>query len=111
MKVRYFAATVVVLALLGSHANGQEEWPTNGWTATTPLDVGLDARVLAEIDADIGEGKYGYVDSMLVIRHGKLAYERYYGHDYAEIYGEEAATRGPLVVGHLTGSYNYFNEW
>jgi len=111
MKVQIFIAPIFGLLLLGSYANAQTEWPTNGWTVTTPSEVGLDARTLAEIDADIGEGKYGYVDSMLVIRHGKLAYERYYGHDYGEIYKKEAATRGPLVVGDLTGPYNYFNDW
>ena len=78
---------------------------------TTPPEVGLDARILAALDADISEGQYGYVDSMLVIRHGKLAYERYYGHDYGSVYREEASTRGPLVVGDLTGPYNYFNDW
>jgi CubicO group peptidase (beta-lactamase class C family) len=48
---------------------------------------------------------------MLVIRHGKVAYERYYGHDYARIYGQEAKTPGPLVVNDPTGPYNYFNSW
>lgn len=78
---------------------------------TTPPEVGLDAAVLAAFDADIGDGKYGYVDSMLVIRHGKVAFERYYGHDYDAIYGEESRTPGPLVVNDPSGPYNYFNAW
>jgi len=78
---------------------------------TTPPEVGLDAKVLAAFDADIGEGKYGYVDSMLVIRHGKVAYERFYGHDYGSIYRQESRTPGPLVVHDPSGPYNYFNSW
>jgi hypothetical protein len=48
---------------------------------------------------------------MLVIRGGKLAYERYYGRDYGSIYQKEASTPGPLVVRDPTGPYNYFNSW
>lgn len=97
--------------IVTSPAVAQSEWPTRGWPSTTPPEVGLDAKVLAAFDADIDEGKYGYVDSMLVIRHGKVAYERYYGHDYKSIYSEEARTPGALVVNDPTGPYNYFNAW
>ena len=103
--------TVVSLILLSSSAGAKDEWPTKEWPVTTPPNVGLDSKVLAAFDADIAEGKYGYIDSMLVIRHGEIAYERYYGHDYGEIYSEESQQRGPLVVGDLTGPYNYFNDW
>lgn len=99
------------LAMLGAPAAAQEEWPTRGWRMTTPPAVGLDPQALAAFDADIAAGEYGYLDSMLVIRHGRIAYERYYGHDYGEIYASEARTRGPLVVGDLSGPYNYFNDW
>jgi len=42
--------------------------------------------------ADIAGGKYGYVDSLLVIRHGQIGYERTYKHDYDRIYGDSART-------------------
>jgi hypothetical protein len=86
------------LIQLAPHAAADESWTMPGWRTTTPTDVGLDARVLAAFDADISEGKYGYVDSMLVIRHGKIAFERYYGHDYDRIYASEMQTPSPLVV-------------
>jgi len=111
MKTPYSAFSLFGLVLLASSAVAQTEWPTRGWTMTTPPEVGLDAKVLADFDADIGDGKYGYIDSMLVIRHGKIAYERYYGHDYESIYGKEARTPGPLVVHDPSGPYNYFNAW
>lgn len=45
----------------------------NFWPKATPSAVGLDAKVLDAFDADIASGKYGNVDGMLVIRHGKVA--------------------------------------
>lgn len=111
MKTNFFTSSILTLILATAPLAAQGEWPTRGWAMTTPPEVGLDAKVLASFDADIGEGKYGYVDSMLVIRHGKVAYERYYGHDYERIYSEEASTPGSLVVNDPTGPYNYFNSW
>ena len=111
MKSIFPALLALALIFSGAPAGSQSEWPTQAWSTSTPSELGLDARVLSALDTDIGAGKYGYVDSMLVIRHGKIAYERYYGHDYGRIYSKEASTRGPLVVGDLTGPYNYFNDW
>jgi CubicO group peptidase (beta-lactamase class C family) len=111
MKSRYLAPLIAILILGTPPVIAQSEWPTKEWPLTTPKEVGLDAKALASFDADINEGKYGYVDSMLVIRHGKVAYERYYEHDYGSIYGQESRTPGPLVVNDPTGPYNYFNPW
>lgn len=111
MKVGTLALAGLGLVLGSSPVSAESEWPTQGWTSTTPSDVGLDARVLATLDADISEGKYGYIDSMLVIRYGKLAYERYYGHDYDRIYAKEVKVPSPLVVRDPSGPYNYFNPW
>lgn len=109
--MKYRVCVFSLILLFASTAIAQDEWPTQRWQTTTPSEVGLDARALAAFDTDVSEGRYGYLDSMLVIRHGKVAYERYYGHDYGEIYFTEARTKGPLVVGDLTGPYNYFNDW
>ncbi len=111
MRIKRYVLLLLNLAMLGAPAAAQDEWPTRGWRLTTPPAVDLDPQVLTAFDADIAAGNYGYVDSLLVIRHGKIAFERYYGHDYGRIYYEEARTRGPLVVGDLSGPYNYFNDW
>ena len=87
------------------------EWPTFGWQLATPNSVGLDRTTLRTLNTDLKNRKYGYVDSILVIRHGKVAYEKYYDHDYSSIYGEESRTPGPLVIGDPSGPYNYFNAW
>ena len=83
----------------------------HGWPSATPTDVGLDPKVLNELDADIMAGKYGNIDSMLIIRHGKAAFDRSYKHDYDQIYREEARTPGPLNAHDPSGPYNYFNPW
>jgi hypothetical protein len=46
---------------------------------------------------------------MLVIRHGKVVYDRAYKHDYERISGEEARKLGPLNPTDPSGPYNYFN--
>ena len=83
-----------------------QDWPT-----ATPKSVGLDAKALAAFDAEIGSGKYGYVDSLTIVRHGKLAFEKRYTHDYDKIYGNEAKQKSPLNPHDPTGPYNYYNSW
>ena len=83
----------------------------SNWQSVAPKDVGLVAAHLDAIDRDISNGRYGFVDSLMVIRDGKIAYERYYNHDYSAIYAVEARTPGPLVVTSPSGPYNYFNAF
>jgi CubicO group peptidase (beta-lactamase class C family) len=94
---------LIPLLALGLHA---QTWPQ-----ATPQSVGLDPAALAQFDADIAAGKYGNVDSMLVIRHGKIVYDRAYPHDYAKIYGAHATETSALNAHDPTGPYNYFNPW
>ncbi len=105
-----FSILILVIALAPSGMT-QGQWPTKSWSTSTPSAVGLNGRELAEIDADIAGGKYGYVDSMTVIRHGKLVYDKSYKHDYDSIYAEEAKKTGPLNAHDPSGPYNYFNPW
>lgn len=103
----------VLAALLAAQGveregTGKTKWPTHGWAKDGPARVGLDEKVLAAFDADLASGKYALVDSFEVFRCGKIVYQRKYSHDYGQIYGKEAKTRGPLNA-HLTGPYNYFD--
>jgi CubicO group peptidase (beta-lactamase class C family) len=86
-------------------------WPTNGWATASPASVGLDEQVLLSLDKDMASGKYSQMmDSFAVFRCGKKVFERSYPHDYAKIYGKEAAERGPYNE-RLTGRYNYFDPY
>jgi CubicO group peptidase (beta-lactamase class C family) len=116
--LRGFVLSAVGLPFLGKAAlspsrllAATEEWPTKRWPTATPQSVGLDAEKLAEFDAEIVGGNFGYVDSLLVIRHGKAVYDRSYKNDYDKIYGKEAKEAGPLNALDHGGPYNYFNPW
>ncbi len=102
---------VFLAPLIAASVMAQDQWPTKRWPTATPSAVGLDAKTLAELDADIANGKYGYVDSMLVIRRGKMVYDRSYKHDYDQIYGKQAKETGPLNAHDPSGPYNYYNSW
>lgn len=99
------ATTCIVL--LWFLASLHSAW-AQGWAKSTPASVGLDERPLLAFDADLAHGKYSLVDSFGVYRCGKMVFERTYSHDYGQIYGKEAKTRGPLNA-RLTGPYNYFD--
>jgi CubicO group peptidase (beta-lactamase class C family) len=105
--------SILFIAFIGllATADAQGDAPPKAWPVTTPAAVGLDPAALARFDADIASGKYGNVDSMLVIRHGKVAYDRTYAHDYAAIYGAKATVKSGLNPHDPTGPYNYFNTW
>jgi CubicO group peptidase (beta-lactamase class C family) len=78
-------ALVAVLAgvsLLGpalrSAANAQEKgqsWPTKEWQTSSPEDQGMDSNELASL---IDFGASHGMDSLLVVRHGKIVGEAYY---------------------------------
>jgi CubicO group peptidase (beta-lactamase class C family) len=52
-------------------------WPTHGWRTAAPQDAGMDPSVLAGIDHG-ARLVYPALRSVLVVRHGVLAFERYY---------------------------------
>ena len=76
-------------------------WPTKAWPSSTPAAEGMDTAVLDRLDAELANGKHGYVDGLLVIRHGRVVYEKSYRHDYAKLF-ESAPDRVP-------GPYNYYD--
>lgn len=50
----------------------------DGWPVSTAAAEGLDATVLLELEQAIDNGDYVTPDALLVARHGKLVYERYW---------------------------------
>lgn len=108
----YQSSTIGVLLLLTAGPVSAQSHRSGGpWPRATPAAVGLDPAVLSQLDADFKAGKYGYVDGMLIIRHGKLVYDRSYPHDYDSLYRTEARTAGALNAHDPSGQYNYFNPW
>jgi CubicO group peptidase (beta-lactamase class C family) len=97
-----------LVALLSFHVASAQLKPTETKAAT---DLGFDASALSQFDQEIASGKYGNVDSLLILRHGKIALDHTYPHDYATIYGSEAKKTQALNAHDPGGPYNYFNPW
>ena len=107
MKILLLTLMLGSLAGVGAFA-APASFPGAEWPRTSPEAVGLDPAPLAALDAEYASGDVPLVDSLLVLRCGAVAYERFYPHDYAKIFGKEAHEVGPLNP-HMTGAYNYFD--
>jgi CubicO group peptidase (beta-lactamase class C family) len=51
-------------------------WPTKAWETSTPEEQGLDSAALAALVTTVGNYKQ---DSLLIVRHGKIVADVYYG--------------------------------
>jgi CubicO group peptidase (beta-lactamase class C family) len=84
------AAALVVLSCDGRATPEPEAAPDGdvaepaaiAWPASTPEDEGVDGAVLAALDAELRAGQHGLVDSLLVVRHGRVVGDYRYHHDY-----------------------------
>src|SRR5687767_5452957 len=90
---------------------GGQQWPLKEWPVVTPASQSMNADSLKAFDDDIAGGKYGYIDGMVVTRHGKLVYQKNYKHDYERIYGDDAKNKSGLNQLDPGGPYNYYNNW
>ena len=111
--IRYVVASlsIATASVAAAQSAARETWPTKSWPTATPQAVGLNAKVLDSLDAEIASGRYGNVDRMLVIRHGKIAYDKSYAHDYDRVYADSVHVTGALNPHDETGPYNYYNPW
>jgi CubicO group peptidase (beta-lactamase class C family) len=101
-------ALAIVVSIVPPPARPQGKTSGREWPVAEPTAIGLDSGALGALDVDIAAGKYGLVDSLLIIRDGKQAQARSYAHDYGRIYGELAKHQGPLNHD-VSGPYNYFS--
>jgi CubicO group peptidase (beta-lactamase class C family) len=69
-----------------AHAVTEPIWPTKGWQTSSPEEQGMDSKELAEL-VDFGARRIlatqgvtfsSMLDSLLVVRHGKIVVEAYY---------------------------------
>jgi CubicO group peptidase (beta-lactamase class C family) len=75
---------------------------TSPWPPTLPEAVGLDGSRLSGMDAAVKRGDYKRITSVLLARHGKLAYEEYFdGSNDATRRNTRSATK--TVTGILLG--------
>lgn len=50
----------------------------DGWVVSTPTAEGIDEAVLTNLAARVRAGEHGAIDSLLVARHGRVAFEEYF---------------------------------
>lgn len=104
--------TAFLFALtLFANSFSQSNWPTKGWLSSQPSALGLNKDSLNALDKELESGKYGNIDGMLVIRYGKIAFEKSYQHRYEDIYKKEVSVKSALNSSDAGGPYNYFNPW
>jgi len=108
---RFIAAIAIFAAVAATSAAAQSSSPTKQWPTGTPQSVGLNVAVLDSINTEIGAGTYGYIDRMVVIRRGRLVYDRSYRQDYDRAYRDSVHVRGALNPHEYTGPYNYYDPW
>jgi CubicO group peptidase (beta-lactamase class C family) len=84
LKAQWLARVAVCVSLLicaapigvASPANlAPSDWPTKGWSVASPEAEGLDSSALAEV---VEWARAERVDSLLVVRHGKIVLDAYY---------------------------------
>jgi len=68
-------AAVVCSSTVTSQGAKESIWPTNGWQTSTPEEQGIDSKELANL---VDFGITHHLDSLLVVRHGKIVAEAYY---------------------------------
>lgn len=92
------AFSAVTLSLTGAHiafgAASDCGIPSDihdGWAITSPEKQGLNATLLCTMADGISGGTLANVDSIVVVRHGVLVYERYFNYPHLPEY--DAATR------------------
>lgn len=111
MRTTHSLPAIIFFLCIHIHSAGQQQWPLKEWPVATPQSQSMNADSLKAFDEDIAGGKFGYVDGMIVTRHGKLLYQKTYQHDYGKIYGDSAKTKSGLNALDPGGPYNYYNSW
>ena len=78
--------TIVVAGLsavsLSNSAVSDSSSPREKWAYADPASVGIDPAPLQALDAEIRAGEHGNIDSMTIIRHGQMVFDRRYQWDY-----------------------------
>jgi CubicO group peptidase (beta-lactamase class C family) len=101
----FLAAALAVLTIatvLGSGAATTQDpteptWPTNGWQTSTPEEQGVDSKELTNL---VDFGVTHHLDSLLLVRHGKIVAEVYFA-PYSEGILHEVNSTTKAIVGTL----------
>ena len=102
-KRYYFILVSFALVLFNikcaKHENNTP-WPNNGWERSKPALEGMSLDSLSSFSNKLKSGDLGYIDGMLVIRNGKIVFEKEYSNNYDSLF--EITNTKP-------GKYNYYD--
>ncbi len=79
---------LILLSCTGQPGLGLEQPPLleDGIQVSTAREVGLDPAMLQQMEDSIEAGRYSNIHSVLILRHNRLVYEKYWpGHDQDRI--------------------------
>ena len=94
---------VVNLVMASALAAAGKGLALESWQVSTPEREGVDTATLEALHQEIAAGKHGFIDDLLVIRHGAIVAEHHYQRDY------ERAAAGRGQPSH---QYNYYDpKW
>jgi CubicO group peptidase (beta-lactamase class C family) len=89
MEIRKQVLIVLVISthvLVPQAVSAQESnWPTTSWRTASPESQNISAAIFSDLDDEIRNGSYGFVDRMIVISNGYLVVNERYDNDYREI--------------------------
>jgi CubicO group peptidase (beta-lactamase class C family) len=80
------AVVIVALCMSGSLAAQRSD----GWKRVDPSSVGVDAKKLDAVDAQIKAKPEANIDHLVVIRCGNIVFDQRYPHDYVALHGAKS---------------------
>ncbi len=83
-----------------SGAFAQAQTP-GGWPQSFAADSGINSALLQKMEANVRSGEFKKIGSVLIARHGKLAYEAYFDGDASTLRDTRSATKSitDILVG------------
>src|SRR6202521_4675104 len=97
MPLSCWTSWVAVLLFFSVAANSQTQSSaqamTPGWPTASTFETGLSDARLRSLDSAIRSEEFKNIGSVLIARHGKLVYERYFDGDAATLRDTRSATK------------------
>ena len=86
---------LMLFLLIASHSQPQDssQTTTPDWPTAPKTEAGLSEARLHSLDAAVRSGEFKKIGSILIARHGKLAYESYFDGDAATLRDTRSATK------------------
>jgi CubicO group peptidase (beta-lactamase class C family) len=96
-----FLGVLILAAISCSDDNPTGPGSDDFWSVVSPDEVNLDSDILAELTEKLNAGDYGRINSMLIVKEGKIAYENYFngcsGNAKQDVYAVTQSVTSALI--------------